>query len=80
GAAGYFMNMTGCQVVLQRITFVTVIIGLLLNIYLIPIYGIEGAAGATALAICIWNIWCVIYIKKRYNIGVYYIPGFLRKR
>jgi len=78
GVAGYFMKMTGCQVVLQRITFVTVIIGLLLNIYLIPIYGIEGAAGATALAICIWNIWCVIYIKKRYNLSVYYVPGFLR--
>lgn len=80
GAAGYFMQMTGSQVALQYITLATVITGLLLNIYLIPIYGIDGAAIATTIAILIWNLWCVIYIRKRYDVDVYYVPGFLTKQ
>lgn len=80
GAAGYFMKMTGSEIKLQRITFVTVVIGIILNFSLIPGFGIEGAAIATALAITGWNISCTIYIKKNYDVGVYFIPGVVRDR
>lgn len=75
GAAGYLMNMTGSEVVLQYITLVAVAVGILLNYYLIPPYGLTGAAGATTLTIAGWNIACALYIKIKYSVHVFYIPG-----
>jgi O-antigen/teichoic acid export membrane protein len=35
-----------------------------LNAYLIPIYGMNGAAWATAASMMAWNITAVIYVYK----------------
>jgi O-antigen/teichoic acid export membrane protein len=75
GAAGYLMNMTGSEVILQYITLAAVLIGILLNYVLIPLYGLTGAASATTLTIAGWNIACALYIKRVYSVHVFYIPG-----
>lgn len=74
GAAGYLMKMTGSEVVLQYITLITVLAGILLNYYLIPAYGLTGAATATTIAIAGWNIACAVFIRKNYSVSVYYVP------
>lgn len=72
GAAGYFMQMTGSQSALQYITFATVVAGIILNVLLIPLFGIAGAATATTISIAGWNISCAVYIKKRYAVNAFY--------
>jgi O-antigen/teichoic acid export membrane protein len=75
GAAGYLMNMTGSEVVLQYITLAAVLIGIALNYALIPLYGLTGAAGATTITIAGWNSACALYIQRVYSVHVFYIPG-----
>lgn len=75
GTAGYFMQMTGSQTTLQYITLATVIAGIILNVLLIPVFGISGAATAATISIAGWNISCAIYIRKKYAVNVFYIPN-----
>lgn len=67
GCTSVYMNMTGKQVQFRNIIFITIIVNLILNIILIPLYGIEGAAVASAFSLILWNIVTVIYvyIKER---------------
>jgi len=41
---------------------------ILFNWVLIPLYGLNGAAFATFMAICIYNIIKLIYVKRKFNI------------
>ncbi len=41
---------------------------ILFNWLLIPVYGLNGAAFATFMAICIYNIIKLIYVKRKFNI------------
>ena len=76
GSVGYFMQMTGSQYAFQNIVIFTTIIGILLNLYLIPKFGINGAAVSTGAGLIFWNLFCVIYTKQKYDIKTYYLPFF----
>jgi O-antigen/teichoic acid export membrane protein len=41
---------------------------ILFNWLLIPVYGLNGAAFATFIAICLYNIIKLIYVKRKFNI------------
>ncbi len=41
---------------------------ILFNWLLIPAYGLNGAAFATFMAICIYNTIKLIYVKRKFNI------------
>ena len=47
---------------------VLAIIAIVLNFIFIPIYGIEGSAFATFLAVAIYNTIKVIFVKRKFNI------------
>lgn len=47
---------------------VLAVLTILFNLWLIPKYGIEGAAYATFLAICIYNIVKFLYVKLKFDI------------
>jgi len=74
GTVSYFMQMTDSQNAFQIIMASAVLIAIGLNYYLIPLYGIEGAAAATAISLIFWNVTCVIFIKYQYNIRSYFNP------
>lgn len=74
GTVSYFMQMTDSQIAFQFIMSVAVIMAITLNYFLIPLYGIEGAAMATAISLVYWNITCVIFIKFKYHISSYFNP------
>ena len=78
GSTGYFMNMTGHQKELRNIIIITSICSLLLSFFLIPRFGLYGAALDAAMCLALWNIWALIYIKKKYNDSIGYMP-FLRR-
>ena len=58
---------------------VSVICNILLNYLLIPRYGINGAAIATAVSVGIWNLLMVVFAKRilgvNANAGAVLIPG-----
>ena len=67
GAVIYILDMTGKQITSRNILFFTAIINIALNYYLIPIYGIKGAAIATSISIFCWTVLGAVYVKKYLN-------------
>ncbi|MFP9115054.1 flippase [Flavobacterium sp. RHBU_3] len=65
GNVDMILNMTGNQKLASYIFFGGFVINVLLNLYLIPAYGIEGAAGASLICNIIVNTVFVIVIKKK---------------
>ncbi len=51
--------------------FMMILVSVVLNILLIPIYGIEGSAAATAVALVLFNISKYFLIKKHFNLQPY---------
>ncbi len=76
GSVGYILQMTGKQKILQYILLGSSIFNVLLNYFLIPKYGINGAAFASMVSIVTWNLLAIICIKYYLNISSIYIPFF----
>lgn len=74
GSVGYLMQMTDNQKAYQTIMGVAFIINLILNLSLIPKFGINGAAIASSIAMIFWNVALVIIIKVRLGFWTLYIP------
>lgn len=74
GSVGYFMNMSGKEKAYRNITIFTLILSLILNLILIPSYGLNGAAIATFISVSILNVSAALYVKYTYNIKTYYSP------
>ena len=69
GSVGYILNMTEYQNIFKWIIVFTVIMNVVLNIVLIPLYGIFGAAIASMISLILWNMLSCIYIYKKFNIS-----------
>ena len=79
GSVMYLLQMTGNQVYSQYVLIVTAILNLVLNIILVPEYGMEGAAISTAISTAVWNIISAFVVKKRLNIIAIASPLKIRK-
>lgn len=70
GAVALLLNMTGYQ----KYTFIGVavsaILNVILNASLIPQWGAEGAATATAISTIVWNILLVVFVHQRLKINM----------
>ena len=64
GSVGVYLNMTSKQKVFQWIVASALVLNVSLNAYLIPMYGMIGAAWATAASMMAWNIIAVGYVYK----------------
>lgn len=69
GSVGYIMVMTGHQDTSVKILGGSAIINVVLNLILIPKWGVEGAAIATGISMNLWTIVMIIYIKKKMDIN-----------
>ena len=60
----------------------SVVCNILLNFLLIPRYGVNGAAIATAVSVGVWNLLMVVFAKRilgiEANIGSYLIPSKIK--
>lgn len=74
GSTGILLNMTGHQKSLKNILLLILPISLLLNMVLVPIYGINGAALANMITLSLSNILPAIYCVKKLNLITFYIP------
>lgn len=67
GSVGYILIMTGRHKIVTIAFGASALANIILNYLLIPVYGLEGAAFATAVTTAFWNIALFIYIIK--NLG-----------
>lgn len=74
GSTGTFMNMTGNQKVFKNIMLVAALLNIGLNIWLIPMFGINGAAVSAMTSLCFWNITTLIYMKIKFGKTTAYFP------
>lgn len=65
GTVDQILNMTGNQKILQNITIAGFVFSVILNVALIPHYGINGAAMASLVTNVAFNFTCAYYIKKK---------------
>ena len=68
GSVGMLLNMSGHHNEFMRILVLSLILNLILNGILIPIYQTTGAAIATGVSIISWNVLGVILVKKKLGI------------
>ncbi|MCB0383234.1 MAG: oligosaccharide flippase family protein [Psychroserpens sp.] len=78
GSVGHLMQMTNNQNTYQFVIIIAFIINLILNILLIPTYGINGAALSSAIAMIFWNVTLVIIIKQKLGFWTCYIPFLVK--
>jgi len=75
GTAGHVLQMTGKPVVFQNFVMLSTFINIILNLVLIPKFGLNGAAVATLVDMLVWNLSCVFYIRFKYGILPLYYPS-----
>ncbi len=80
GPVGNILQMTGMQSIYAKILFYGSVFNIILNLWLIPIYGINGAAIASMISIIIWNLSMVLVVKNKFGFYTFYIPFITNKR
>lgn len=83
GLVGLALNMTGKEVLMQNLMIITTVLNLVLNLLLIPPYGIEGAAIATGTSLAFRNLVSFYYVKKHlgfYSLSFDYLLNYFNKR
>jgi O-antigen/teichoic acid export membrane protein len=68
GSVGLLMTMTGHQKEASKVLGGAAVLNIALNAVLIPLYGMIGAALATAFTTTLWNIALVVQVRKRLGI------------
>jgi O-antigen/teichoic acid export membrane protein len=71
GSVGFLLLMSGNQRRLMKVQFVMVGISLLMNIALIPVLGVIGAALASASVNVAGNVWNLLEVRKALHIFPY---------
>jgi O-antigen/teichoic acid export membrane protein len=65
-----YLLMTQKGKILGQLIFTAVIINILLNVYLIPRYGLNGAAISAVISMFFWNFVGAYYVYKKDNINI----------
>ena len=78
GSVGNILQMTGNQNIYAVILFFGAILNVLLNLVLIPEYGIDGAAISSMSSLAVWNLSMVLAVKKKFGFYTFYIPFIKR--
>ena len=74
GSTGYSLTMTGRQMTLAKLILLALAVNIILDVILIPIMGIEGAAIATFISTVGWNVVAILYIKNKLGYLIVWLP------
>jgi O-antigen/teichoic acid export membrane protein len=73
------MNMTGNSKVLNKVIVFSTLINVVLNILLIPVFGIDGAAFSSLVSTVLWNVVLTVFIHRKYSFFIGFNPFLLFK-
>jgi O-antigen/teichoic acid export membrane protein len=73
GFLGPVLNMTGHERLVLYGISISMVLNIILNMVLIPLYGMNGAAIGSAVTLTIWNalLWVLLYKKTRIDCSIY---------
>jgi O-antigen/teichoic acid export membrane protein len=71
GSVGFLLLMSGNQVALMKIEAGTAVLMVVLNLLLVPRYGIIGAALGSAAAVAATNLWALAAVRKKLKLFPY---------
>jgi len=69
GSVALLLNMTGYEEDTAKGIGIAALVNVVLNAFLIPLWGINGAATASAISMAAWNILLAWWVYKK--IGIY---------
>lgn len=69
GSVGNVLNMTGHEKEASLGLFISMVLNVCLNLMLVPLYGMMGAAIASGVAIVSWNLIMWVMVKKKLGIN-----------
>lgn len=78
GSVASLLNMTGHERDTTKSVLVGAVVNVTLNLSLVPLWGMTGAAVATATTLIVWNL--IMWHKARVNLGIETSPIFRRRR
>jgi len=78
GSVGNILQMTGNQNIYAIILLIGAILNVVLNLILIPLHGINGAAIASMSSLIVWNLSMVLVVKQKFGFFTFYIPFIKR--
>lgn len=78
GSVASLLNMTGHERDTTKGVLVGAIVNVVLNLSLVPIWGMTGAAIATATTLIVWNL--IMWRKARARLGIETSPLFRRRK
>ncbi|GMT42546.1 MAG: multi antimicrobial extrusion protein MatE [bacterium] len=76
GSVGLLMTMTGHHKEAAYVFGISALLNIILNAVLIPMYGLLGAAFATAFTTSLWNVILIVYVRKKININPTMLAGW----
>ncbi|MFD0713726.1 oligosaccharide flippase family protein [Paenibacillus sp. GCM10027626] len=81
GQNGMIATMTGYQNPLTKALVVSTLINIVMNVALIPLWGMIGAALATSAGLICWNVIMVIFVYRKMQIvTVAWLPASLWRK
>ncbi|MCP4369690.1 MAG: flippase [Deltaproteobacteria bacterium] len=80
GSVGILMTMTGNQKTASKVIGMSAVANIILNAILVPLFGMIGAAIATASTTILWNIILIRFVWQKLSINPTILPlSFLSK-
>jgi O-antigen/teichoic acid export membrane protein len=70
GSVGILLNMTGHERTSARVYAGAAVLNIVLNLLLVPAFGMTGAAIATALTTITWNVILIRYVRRTLGLRV----------
>jgi O-antigen/teichoic acid export membrane protein len=77
GSVGYLLLMSGHQARLIKIQACNAVLMIILSLFLVPRFGIAGAAVASAIALVATNVWALMVVHHRLRLFPYN-AGYLK--
>ena len=74
GSAGHLLQMTGKHKLHLYLILSATIINIILNIVLVPVYGMNGAALSTMVSMVFARLLMVIFVYKLFGFTTIYFP------
>jgi len=74
GLGGPFLNMSGNGELYMKISFSVAVLNIILCCFLVPIYGIIGAAYSTGISLVIWGAIPALVVQYKFKYKIIYIP------
>ncbi|MFE8073391.1 flippase [Marinobacteraceae bacterium S3BR75-40.1] len=80
GLTGPLVSMAGFERVVSRALWLSALLNIGLNLFLIPIFGVTGAAVSTAITVSLWHGFLFVFAKKEMKIIVFPFNPLIRSK